>query len=29
MEHSGIADDHHLDDWANLKDEELAFKRKE
>lgn len=29
LEHSGFTDDHHLEDWENLRDEELAMKRRE
>ena len=29
MNHSGISDDHFLDDWKYPRDEEFAWKRKE
>lgn len=29
VKHSGYSDDHFLDDWAHMTDEELAFKRRQ
>jgi len=29
LKHSGVSDDPRLHDWSNLRDEELAFKRRE